>query len=93
MKKQAAEENVTIKAPSIVKAEFEIVGTAPYIQLRFSEKAIHSMMEKHKAGSQGNKRKAKEARDFDADFVSAGTFISIVSLSHAITFSGICTVA
>lgn len=64
-------ENVTIKAPSIVKAKFKIVGTAPYVQLRFSEKAINTMIEKHKLGSQANKKKAKEARDFDADFESA----------------------
>lgn len=65
------QENVTIKAPSIVKAKFKIVGTAPYVQLRFSEKAINTMIEKHKLGSQANKKKAKEARDFDADFESA----------------------
>lgn len=70
MKKQE-QENVLIKAPRIETAKFQIVGTAPYIQLRFSEKAIHAMMEKHKAGSQANKKKAKEARDFDADFRSA----------------------
>ena len=64
-------ENVTIKAPNIVKARFKIQGTAPYIQLRFSEKAINTMIEKHKLGSQDNKKKAKEARDFDADFVAA----------------------
>ena len=54
-------ENVTIKAPNIVKARFKIQGTAPYVQLRFSEKAINTMIEKHKLGSQANKKKAKEA--------------------------------
>lgn len=68
---KAETQNVTIKAPNIVKARFNIVGTAPYIQLRFSEKAINTMIEKHKLGSQANKKKAKEARDFDADFVAA----------------------
>jgi hypothetical protein len=71
MAKQTAEENVTIKAPSISTALFKIVGTAPYVQLRFSQKAIETMMAKHKLGSQANKKKAKEARDFDEDFHAA----------------------
>lgn len=65
------EETVTIKAPSIAKAKFKIVGTAPYVQLRFSEKAINAMAEKMKAGSQANKKKAREARDFEEDFRQA----------------------
>jgi hypothetical protein len=65
------QQDVTIKAPSIKTARFKIVGTAPYVQLRFSQKAINAMMEKHKAGSQANKKKAKEARDFDEDFRQA----------------------
>jgi hypothetical protein len=64
-------EAVQITAPRIHTAEFKIVGTAPYIQLRFSEKAINTMREKHELGSQANKKKAKEARDFNADFVGA----------------------
>jgi hypothetical protein len=62
---------VQITAPKIHTAEFKIVGTAPYIQLRFSEKAINAMREKHEAGSQANKKKAKEARDFNQDFIQA----------------------
>jgi hypothetical protein len=64
-------ETVQITAPKIHTAEFKIVGTAPYIQLRFSEKAINAMKAKHEAGSQANKKKAKEARDFDEDFRQA----------------------
>ena len=70
-KEEQVKENVTIKAPAIKKVQFKIVGTAPYVQLRFSEKAIRQMMDKMQAGSQANKRKAKEARDFDADFKAA----------------------
>jgi len=61
-------ETVQITAPKIVTAEFHIVGTAPYVQLRFSEKAMNAMRAKMEAGSQAVKRKAKEARDFDEDF-------------------------
>jgi len=64
-------ETVQITAPKIHTAEFKIIGTAPYIQLRFSEKAINAMREKHEAGSQANKKKAKEARDFHQDFLQA----------------------
>jgi hypothetical protein len=64
-------ETVQITAPRINTAEFKIIGTAPYIQLRFSEKAINAMREKHEAGSQANKKKAKEARDFHQDFIQA----------------------
>jgi len=70
-KKEQQEQGLVIKPPTIKRVQFKIVGTAPYVQLRFSEKAIHTMMEKMKAGSQANKRKAKEARDFDADFQAA----------------------
>jgi hypothetical protein len=69
--KKHTEENVTIKAPSIATAALKIVGTSPYVQLRFSQKAIETMMAKMAAGSQANKKKAKEARDFDADFRAA----------------------
>lgn len=71
MKTKTPQENVTIKAPSIQTASFKIVGTAPYVQLRFSEKALRTMMDKQKLGSQANKKKAKEARDFDEDFRQA----------------------
>jgi hypothetical protein len=64
-------ETVAITAPRIATAQFRIVGTAPYVQLRFSEKAMNAMREKMEAGSQANKKKAKSARDFDEDFRQA----------------------
>jgi hypothetical protein len=72
--KKTTEENVTIKAPSISTVRFNIIGTAPYVQLRFSQKAIETIMTKHRLGSQANKRTAKEARDFDEDFQQAMHF-------------------
>lgn len=66
--KKTATESVAITAPKIHTAEFRIVGTAPYIQLRFSEKAMNAMRAKMELGSQATKKKAKEARDFDEDF-------------------------
>ena len=67
-KKTPTTEAVAITAPKIHTAEFRIVGTAPYIQLRFSEKAMNAMRAKMELGSQATKKKAKEARDFDEDF-------------------------
>jgi hypothetical protein len=62
---------VHISAPKIETLAVRIVGTAPYVQVRFSEKAINAMSEKMMAGSQATKKKAREARDFDEDFRQA----------------------
>lgn len=62
---------VVITAPNIQTLEVPIIGTAPYVQLRFSEKAMNAMKEKMKLGSQANKKRAKEPRDFDEDFRQA----------------------
>lgn len=69
--KTTTTESVAITAPKIHTAEFRIVGTAPYIQLRFSEKAMNAMRAKMELGSQAAKKKAKDARDFDEDFRQA----------------------
>jgi hypothetical protein len=47
------------------------VGTAPYVQLKFSEKAKGMMRAKMEAGSQATKNRKKEARDFEEDFRQA----------------------
>lgn len=62
---------VTIKPPKIETAKFRIVGTAPYVQARFSAKAMQAMHEKHEAGSTANKKKSRIARDFDDDYEQA----------------------
>ncbi len=63
---------VIITAPKIHTAEFEIEGTAPYIQLRFPEKALNAIRAKHEAGTQPNsKKKVREPRDFHLDFIQA----------------------
>lgn len=50
---------------------FKVVGTAPYVQHRFSEKAKRQMEKKQKAGSQSKKGEKKESRNFEADCESA----------------------
>jgi hypothetical protein len=66
-----SDKSVVISAPQIDCAHFHIIGTAPYVQLRFSQKAMTAMREKMEAGSQSNKAKKKSARDFDDDFQQA----------------------
>lgn len=63
--------NITISAPDIRTAEFRIIGTAPYVQLKFSEKSKLQMMEKHQKGQQGKKGIKKEVRNFDNDYKQA----------------------
>lgn len=65
------EQNVLITAPNMAEAEFMIEGTAPYVQLRFSEKAINAMKAKMMAGSQAKKGIKREPRDFDEDYKQA----------------------
>lgn len=71
MTKKTQETAVQITAPKIETAEFKLIGTAPYVQLRFSEKAMNAMAEKMSLGSQAAKKRAKEARDFNEDFRQA----------------------
>lgn len=58
---------VQITAPDIRTVVFNIKGTAPYVQARFSEKARNIMMEKMAAGSVAKGKRVREARDFDND--------------------------
>ena len=62
---------VQISAPKIETAEFRISGTAPLVQLRFSQKAMGMMMDKMAAGSTAKGKKVREARDFDQDMKDA----------------------
>lgn len=62
---------VQIKAPNIQRAAFALVGTAPYVQARFSAKAMQAMREKMLAGSTASSKKKREARDFDDDYRQA----------------------
>lgn len=63
--------SITIKRPNLKEIELTVIGTAPYMQLKFSEKARLAMVGKMKEGSTAKKGKAREARDFDADFEGA----------------------
>lgn len=62
---------VVISPPKIKVVHFMIHGTAPYVQARFSAKAMQAMMSKMAAGPTAKAKKVREARDFDADFLAA----------------------
>jgi hypothetical protein len=60
------EKAIQIKAPNFQTVEFEIVGTAPYVQNAFPEKAKQIIRETQEQGSKGKKGKAREPKDFQA---------------------------
>jgi len=62
---------ITIDRPKFKTLAFEIEGTAPYMQLRFSQKTKLEMMAKMEAGSTSRSKKTRTARDFDVDFQQA----------------------
>lgn len=64
-------QTVQIAAPKLRTAEFKLIGTSPFVQLRFSQKAMNAMMSKMEGGSQSKSKKVREARDFDDDFKQA----------------------
>lgn len=65
------EREVAIAPPNMQTAMFKIVGTAPYMQARFSQKAMDQMLAKHVQGSRGAKGTKKQPRDLDADYHGA----------------------
>lgn len=67
----AKTELVAIKPPKMEIAEFQIKGSAPYVQARFSGKAMQLMMAKMAAGTTAGGKKVRTARDFDEDYRQA----------------------
>ena len=64
-------EVVTITPPKFRRIKVRLVGTAPYVQARFSAKAMQAIKAKQEAGSTAAKGNKKAARDFDEDFRQA----------------------
>lgn len=60
-------DRVTITAPKIVTAQFNIAGTAPLVQARFSAKAKQMLMSKMSDPTSAKGKKVRDARDFDRD--------------------------
>lgn len=68
---QVKEEVITIKAPSFQTLHLEIEGTAPYMQARFSAKAMQKMMNTMAQGTVARGKKERAPRDFEDDFQAA----------------------
>lgn len=71
MKAKQNEQAVSIKAPDFKVAVFRIVGDAPYIQNKFSQKARQTMRDAQEAGQAGKKGKKREPKDFKACYEAA----------------------
>lgn len=62
---------ITISPANYQVIQLRLIGTAPYLQNRFGDKARAAMREKMVAGSTVKKGVKRDARDFDADFRQA----------------------
>lgn len=68
---EVQEQSLQIKAPNLVITTFQIVGTAPYVQHRFSAKAMNQIIATQMAGSQAKGKKVREPKDFDEVYKNA----------------------
>lgn len=71
MPKDKDTRSVVIEAPKFEMADIKIVGTAPYVQNKFSQKARDLMKAKQEAGTRAKKGAAREAKDFQATYEAA----------------------
>lgn len=69
--KRGKMESVSIPAPKFRIAEFSIVGTAPFVMHKFSQKAKNQIIDTQKAGSQAKGKKVREPKDFDSIYEGA----------------------
>jgi hypothetical protein len=69
--KEPKGEKLTISAPKFRTVHIRIIGTSPYCQNKFSAKARQQMKEKQESGTQGNTRKKRDPKDFDACYKAA----------------------
>lgn len=60
-----------IKAPQFKTLELKIIGTAPYVQHRFSAKAMNQIIATQEAGSQARGKKVREPKNFDEVYKGA----------------------
>ena len=62
---------MVIRPPNIQTAMFTIIGTSPYVQHKFSEKARKTMKAAQEAGSKTRKGSKREPKDFHAMYEAA----------------------
>lgn len=64
-------EHLTIPPPRFQVAQFQIIGTAPLVLNKFSQKAKAKMRADQEAGSTKKKGAKKEAKDFQSAYLDA----------------------
>lgn len=64
-------EKVGITPPNIAQTKFTIVGTAPLVQNKFSQRVLEGIAADQMAGNSAKKKSKREAKDFDACFREA----------------------
>lgn len=62
---------VTVTPPKIKAIKVRLTGNAPYMQARFSQKAMMAMMNKMDGTIKAGTKKVREARDFEDDYQQA----------------------
>jgi hypothetical protein len=60
-----SKEKVAITPPNMRQARFRIVGTAPLVQNKFSQRVLEGMAGAQAAGPSAEKKAKREAKDFD----------------------------
>jgi hypothetical protein len=64
-------DQVVISPPNMKVLPLTLVGTTPYVQHRFSQKAITQMKTAQEMGSQSKKGKKREPRNWEADYLQS----------------------
>lgn len=68
-KPQQVETEVKITPPNIQTVEFNLIGTSPFVQLRFSKK--QELLAEMGKPKEPGKKKVRSVRDYDAEFEAA----------------------
>lgn len=68
---EAPERSVQISKPKIEQLTLKIIGTAPYVQNKFSQKAREQMRQAQERGSTGKKDNKREGKDFHKTYEQA----------------------
>lgn len=65
------ETQLTVRPLNFQRMTVHLKGTAPFMQLRFSEKAMEAMRATQEGGQAARNRKERQPRDFEADYLGA----------------------
>lgn len=96
--KAKGDDQIVITPPNYQVVEVPIVGTAPYLQNRFSQKAQDLMAENMEQGGKAKSKKNRPPRDFDADFrgsqhIAAGGWHGIPAAAFRSAMIDVCRIA